>query len=290
MSEPLRVLIADDHPVFRSGLRALLGVEAGIEVVGEAETGAEAVAPAPASVQPDVVLMDLHMPDLDGVAATRQILHDSPHIAGAGADHVRRRRLGLRRDARRRARLPAQGRQPGRDRARRARWSARAARCSARRSRSGSSSSSPGPGRPVPLAFPQLTDREHEILDLLAQGHAERRRSPRRLRISEKTVRNHVSNIFTKLAVADRAQAIVRAREAGLGGPAPRQGRVSGRQTRYRSARPCPIEDRRIQERRPERASDQICMGPRSGRVGGSMLAPGLGSAARPDGRISPNS
>ena len=74
----------------------------------------------------------------------------------------------------------------------------------------------------APLAFPQLTDREHEILDLLARGHANAAIAAR-LHISDKTVRNHVSNIFTKLAVADRAQAIIRAREAGLGGPSDRQ-------------------------------------------------------------------
>lgn len=74
MSDCLRVLIADDHPVFRSGLGALLGTEEGVEVVGEAATGQEAVRLV-AETQPDVVVMDLHMPELDGVAATRQIVH-----------------------------------------------------------------------------------------------------------------------------------------------------------------------------------------------------------------------
>ncbi|MGH3744161.1 MAG: LuxR C-terminal-related transcriptional regulator, partial [Mycobacteriales bacterium] len=71
----------------------------------------------------------------------------------------------------------------------------------------------------TPVAFPQLTDREHEILDLVARGEPNHTIAAR-LGISDKTVRNHVSNIFTKLAVADRAQAVIRAREAGLGGQA----------------------------------------------------------------------
>jgi DNA-binding NarL/FixJ family response regulator len=80
MKEPLRVVIADDHPVFRDGLQALLATEADIEVVGVAGSGAEAVRLVEAS-QPDLVVMDLHMPDLDGVTATREIVHTSPHVA-----------------------------------------------------------------------------------------------------------------------------------------------------------------------------------------------------------------
>ena len=109
----LRVVIADDHPVFRSGLQALLGVEPGIEVVGEAETGVEAVALA-RDLQPDIVLMDLHMPELDGVAATKQITAGQPWRRGAGVHHVRRRRLGVRRDACGGSRIPAEGHQPSR--------------------------------------------------------------------------------------------------------------------------------------------------------------------------------
>jgi DNA-binding NarL/FixJ family response regulator len=219
MTEPVRIVIADDHPVFRSGLRAMLEVEDGVEVVGEASTGTGAVSLV-REVQPDLVLMDLNMPELDGVSATRQILHDSPHVrvmvltmfddddsvfaamrAGAqgyllkGANHA---------EVRHAVHLVAAGGAmfgPA--------VAARVIEFFARPRPTG-----------VALAFPQLTDREHEILDLLAQGQSNLSIAAR-LHISQKTVRNHVSNIFTKLAVADRAQAIVRAREAGLGGGAP---------------------------------------------------------------------
>src|SRR5215475_5191653 len=79
MTEPMRILIADDHPVFRSGLRNMLDVENGLQVVGEAATGRVAVEMSRA-LQPDVVLMDVNMPELDGIAATREVLRDSPHV------------------------------------------------------------------------------------------------------------------------------------------------------------------------------------------------------------------
>jgi DNA-binding NarL/FixJ family response regulator len=217
MTTPLRVVIADDHPVFRSGLLALLGVEPAIEVVGEARTGVEAVALA-GKLQPDLVLMDLHMPDLDGVAATKQITHASPHIAvlvftmfddddsvfaamRAGARGYLLKGTNQAEMLHAVHVVGAGGAMFGPAIAQRViEFFAR-----------------PRPSS-VPLAFPQLTDREHEILDMLAQGHSNATIAAR-LRISDKTVRNHVSNIFAKLAVADRAQAIARARDAGLGRP-----------------------------------------------------------------------
>jgi DNA-binding NarL/FixJ family response regulator len=215
MTEHVRVIIADDHPVFRSGLKALLTTEDGLEVVGEAATGVEAVALV-AKSQPDVVVMDLHMPDLDGVAATTQILRDSPHVAVLvltmfdDDDSVfAAMRAGARgyllkgtnqAEVVGAVRLVAAG---------------GALFGPAVAQRVIDFFTRPRP-RTVPLAFPQLTDREHEILAFLARGEANAVISAR-LHISDKTVRNHVSNILTKLAVADRAHAIVRAREAGLG-------------------------------------------------------------------------
>ncbi len=114
---PIRVLLADDHPVVRRGLAALLGTLDDFEVVGEAEDGEAAVREAQLT-RPDVVLMDVRMPGIDGVEATRRIRKAVPDDGGAGAHDVRRGRHRLHRDAGRRAGLPAQGRRAGRDRRR----------------------------------------------------------------------------------------------------------------------------------------------------------------------------
>ena len=211
----LRVVIADDHPVFRSGLQALLGVEPGIEVVGEAQTGAEAVQLA-RDLHPDVVLMDLHMPDMDGVTATKHITHDSPGVAvlvftmyddddsvfaamRAGARGYLLKGTNQAEVVRSVHLVGSGGAMFGPAVAQRViEFFAR-----------------PRPSGAI-VTFPQLTDREHEILDMVAQGQPNNTIA-NRLRISDKTVRNHVSNIFTKLAVADRAAAIARARDAGMG-------------------------------------------------------------------------
>jgi DNA-binding NarL/FixJ family response regulator len=215
VTEPLRVVIADDHPVFRSGLQALLGVEPGIEVVGEAQTGVEAIRLAN-DLQPDIVMMDLHMPDLDGVAATKQITQESPHIAVLlftmfdDDDSVF---AAMRAGAR--GYLLKGTNQAEVVRAVHLVGSGGALFGPAVAQRVIEYFARPRPAG-VAIAFPQLTDRENEILDLVAQGQSNTTISTR-LRISDKTVRNHVSNIFTKLAVADRSQAIARARDAGLG-------------------------------------------------------------------------
>ena len=211
--EPLRVLLADDHPVFRRGLRMLLDAQPdGAEIVGEASNGTEAVELA-RELQPDVVVMDLQMPELNGIEATQRIVEESPHIgvlvltmfedddsvfaamrAGArgyllkGADQAEIVRA-----------IHAVG--------------------------SGEAIFGPHIARRVmdffsgertAVPFPELTAREREVLELVAQGRSNADIT-RTLVLSPKTVRNHVSNVFTKLQVADRAQAIVRAREAGLG-------------------------------------------------------------------------
>jgi DNA-binding NarL/FixJ family response regulator len=212
MTETLTVLIADDHPVFRSGLTALLATDGNVDVIGEADNGRMTIQLAE-ELQPDVVLMDLHMPEVDGVTATRTITESSPHVAvlvltmfddddsvfaamRAGARGYLLKGSNQAELVRAVHVIGAGGAVFG---------PAVAARVIDYFAR-----------RPPATAFPQLTDREHEVLDLLAEGLNNARISTR-LRISDKTVRNHVSNILTKLAVSDRAQAIVRAREAGLG-------------------------------------------------------------------------
>ena len=210
----IRILVADDHAGFRAGLAALLATQPGMRLVGEATDGAEAVARTLA-LQPDVVLMDLGMPEVDGVTATRRILETSPHVAvlvltmAEGDDAVF--------DA---IRAGARGYLlKGADRAELARAIEAVA--------AGEAIFGPGVARrvmqhfatastPSALPFPGLSEREREILALLARGLANHVIADR-LGIAPKTVRNHVSNIFGKLQVRDRAEAVVRAREAGLG-------------------------------------------------------------------------
>ncbi len=213
--EQIQILIADDHPVFRDGLRVLLTSAAEMSVVGETTNGAETVSMA-TTLQPDVILMDVRMPKLNGIEATRQIISTSPHIgilvltmyeddasvfaamqAGArgyllkGAD--RDEILGAIRTVNTGGAI----------------FSA----AIAQRLMHYFSTLEPT----VPRAFPDLTDREREILTLLAQGYTNTTIAER-LVLSPKTVRNNVSNIFSKLQVVDRAQAMLRARDAGLGG------------------------------------------------------------------------
>lgn len=213
--EPLRVLIADDHPVFRNGLRALLSSVPAIEVVGEASTSDEVIALA-ASAQPDVILMDLQMPGIGGIEATRRILHTSPHITILVVTMFEDEEsvfAALRAGARG---YVLKGASPNElMRAIQAVGSGEAIFSPAIAQRLIDFFAAPQPTAPT-QGFPDLTDREREVLALIARGH----KNPEiasRLSISLKTVRNHVSNIFSKLQVADRAQAILRAREAGLG-------------------------------------------------------------------------
>lgn len=213
--DKIRVLIADDHTLFRDGVRALLSSAADTECVEEAATGDEAVTLA-ASTQPDVIVMDIQMPGLNGVEATRRITAMSPHIrvlmvtmfeddqsvftairAGARGYVLK----GARHEEMLRAiRAVAQGEaifSP----AIAARLMDFFARMRLEATRQ---------------IFPELSEREREILALIAQG-LKNAEIARQLVLSEKTVRNHVSNILSKLHVADRTQAILRAREAGLG-------------------------------------------------------------------------
>jgi DNA-binding NarL/FixJ family response regulator len=212
---PLRILIADDHPLVRSGLRALLMATEDLEVVGEAATGEAAVTLA-ASLQPDVIVMDLRMPGINGIEATRRIVQATPHIRilvvtlFEDDDSVF---AALRAGAR--GYLLKDANEVEVLRAIRAVSSGDAIFSATIAQRLLDFFASPRPAQAV-LPFPDLTDREREILTLIAQGrkNAEIAQS---LVISAKTVRNYISSIFSKLQVADRAQAIIRAREAGLG-------------------------------------------------------------------------
>lgn len=215
MTDPIHILIADDHTLFRDGLKALFASLPDTEVVGEAATGTETVALAE-KLQPDVVLMDIQMPGLNGIEATRRIVQTSPHIGiivvtmFEDDDSVF---AAMRAGARGYVLKGADQEEMLRTIQAVARGEALFGPAIAVRLQS--YFAAPRPGAP-PEAFPDLTERERELLALLAQGfnNAE---IARQLHISIKTVRNHCSNIFSKLQVADRAQAIIRARNAGLG-------------------------------------------------------------------------
>ena len=209
----LRVLVVDDHPLFRFGLCAALAQRDDIEVVGEAAGGQAAIAAASATT-PDVVVMDLHLPDLGGVEATRAITNATPRIGvlvltmfDDSESVFNAMRAGARG-------YLLKGAEPDE--------LVRAVQAVARgeaifgqsiaaqvlRYFNGLNASA--------VSFPELTSREREVLELIAAGRSNGEIA-QILSLSGKTVRNHVSIIFGKLRVADRAQAIVRAREAGLG-------------------------------------------------------------------------
>jgi DNA-binding NarL/FixJ family response regulator len=212
--EPTRVLIADDHPVFLHGLASVLDAADQITVVGRAVSGDEAIAMA-AELQPDVVVMDLQMPGTNGVEATRALVRTSPHIGvlmltmyGDDESVFAAMRAGAR------GYLLKGADQADIVHAVHALAGGTAVFGQAIAHKIIEFFSAPRSQVPNDL-FPELTDREREILTLIAEGHSNPAIA-RQLFLSPKTVRNHVSNIFSKLQVVDRAQAIVRARKAGL--------------------------------------------------------------------------
>lgn len=215
MSPPIRILIADDHPLFRGGLRVLLDSIADTEVVGEAATGEEAV-DAALDLLPDVVVMDINMPGLNGIDATRRIVDESKDVnvlvmtmhdddeavfaairAGARGYQLK----GAAQDETLRAiRSVAKGE------------AIFGLGIADRLQRFLAAPPTLDPSQ----AFPQLTDRELEILQQLAKRRTNAEIATE-LFLSQKTVRNYVSAIFAKLQVADRAEAGLVARSAGLG-------------------------------------------------------------------------
>ena len=209
------VLIAEDHPVFRHGLKALIGALPDAIVVAEAADGSVAVDEAIA-LQPDVVVMDLNLPGVDGIEATRLITSHSPHIKVLVItmfDDDESVFAAMRAGARGYLLKDADQGEIARAIEGVARGEAIFGPAIATKVLAYFASS---PWSRKVSAFPSLTEREHDVLELIAQGH-NNLAIARRLILSEKTIRNHVSNIFTKLQVADRAQAIIRAREGGLG-------------------------------------------------------------------------
>jgi DNA-binding NarL/FixJ family response regulator len=210
----IRVLVADDHPIVRGGLTALLESLPDIEVAGVAADGREAVRLA-VTTRPDVALLDLQMPGLGGIAATRELGRVAPEVAVlvlTMSDDDDSVFAAMRAGAR--GYLVKGVEQDD---------IARAIRSVA----AGEAIFGPGvaqrvlsflhaPPRGHEQAFPQLTAREHQILDLLAGGLSNAAIAER-AGAAQKTVANNVSAIFAKLQVADRAQAIIRARDAGLG-------------------------------------------------------------------------
>ncbi len=214
MTERLRVLVVDDHPLFRFGVCTLLAAEPLIEVVGEAASGSQAISAA-AALKPDVVVMDLHLPDLSGAEATRHIVAEQPDVGVlmlTMADESESVFSAMRAGARGYLLKDAEPDEIIRAVQAVARREAIFGPDIATRVLGFFNHTQPS----TDTVFPELTVREREVLSLIAGGHSNTVIAST-LCLSPKTVRNHISNVFSKLHVADRAEAIVRAREAGLG-------------------------------------------------------------------------
>ena len=215
-AEQLRILVADDSDAFRAGLAALLGSVDGITLAGEATNGEEAISRA-LDLHPDVVLMDLHMPGRNGIEATREIVSAAPHVAVLVLTmHEDDESVFAAVQAGARGYLVKGARQAELLRAVHAVAEGGAVFGPAVARRMVDFFNAAASATSAAL-FPELTAREREILDLVARGRSNAQIAAQ-LVLSTKTVRNHVSSVFTKIQVVDRAQAIVKAREAGIGG------------------------------------------------------------------------
>jgi DNA-binding NarL/FixJ family response regulator len=212
----ISVLIADDHTLFREGVLAILSMVNDIQAVAEAADGREAVSKA-TELKPDVILMDIQMPELNGIEATRRIQQsglDAGVIILTMFEDDDSVFAAMRAGAR--GYILKGADQEELLRAIRAVYSGEAIFGPAIATRMMNYFAGLKPGS-QPEAYPELTEREREVLDLIARGENNASIAGE-LSISQKTVCNHVSNIFNKLQVADRAQAIVQAREKGFGG------------------------------------------------------------------------
>jgi DNA-binding NarL/FixJ family response regulator len=210
--KPIRVVLADDHPMIRRGLMSLLSTLPGVEVVGEAGTGRQVLREAALS-RPDVVVMDLRMPELDGVETTRLLRRDHPDIAVLVLTMFDENQLineALAAGAR--GYLLKGAEQDEIERAIRAVAAGDAIFSSTVADRILSGVAAPAPDS----ALPGLSERERQVLDLIAAGLGNDTIA-HRLNLAPKTVGNHISSIFLKLGVATRSEAIVLARDAGFG-------------------------------------------------------------------------
>ena len=216
----IRLVIADDHPVYRDGLARLLSEIGGFDVVGVAADGVEAVEMA-ASLSPDVVVMDIRMPNLDGIEATRRITSASPHTAVVVLSMFEEDELvfaAVRAGASGYLLKDADDDEIAAVLRGIARGEAIFGPTTARRLLDMLGRMPDQSEHTTPHPFPQLSQRELEVLELLARGRRNAMIADE-LFLSERTVRNYVSNIFTKLQVAGRAEAIAAARDAGIGKP-----------------------------------------------------------------------
>jgi DNA-binding NarL/FixJ family response regulator len=213
--ETIRILLADDHRLFREGLKVLLASIPNMEIVAEAATGEDVIELAEAFA-PEVILMDIQMPMVNGLEATRRILAKSPHIGILMLtmfDDDESVFMAMRAGAR--GYILKGADQEELLRAVRAVASGEALFSPSIATRLINFFKTSHQAMPV-NAFPELTERELEVLKLIATGMSNSEIA-RRLELSGKTVRNYISNIFSKLQVVDRAEAIIKARDAGLG-------------------------------------------------------------------------